>query len=304
LASPLPDSWLREAACVDLRDAESYAAERPRGAVRLEVDDLLHRPYLLPARARPLVLVGGDTDRLQLVVTALRAAGHAHVRHLSEDNWRQHLPAESGPPSRTFLWEPATALVEALDLYAPPSGSTALDLASGSGRNAVYLALRGYASTAIDILPDALERTRDLAARSGVVVRTQQTDLEFRVRSTSCAPTSSSWCASWIARSSGPCSASSIRVDCSSTRHSRPTSSKPAIPAIPATCCSPASWRPRSPTCKRLPRVKATSRAHTWRGSLPATADRRALELGASVGCRAHATAPSPPPSSADSLLS
>jgi SAM-dependent methyltransferase len=43
----------------------------------------------------------------------------------------------------------------------------------------VYLALQGFDVNAIDILPDALERTRDLAARAGANVRTQQLDLEF-----------------------------------------------------------------------------------------------------------------------------
>ena len=37
-------------------------------------------------------------------------------------------------------------------------GSRALDLACGSGRNAVYLALAGMQVTAVDILPDALEQ--------------------------------------------------------------------------------------------------------------------------------------------------
>lgn len=51
-------------------------------------------------------------------------------------------------------------------------------MACGAGRNAVYLALRGYDTVAIDILPDALERARDLARRSGVVLQTLERDLE------------------------------------------------------------------------------------------------------------------------------
>ena len=177
--SPRGDAWLRNAACVDLRDAAACAAERPVGAVRLTVDDLLHRPYLLPPRSRPLVLVGGPSDALRLVVEALGAAGHADVRHLPEEAWRAQLPAETGPPSRTRLWEPSPALVEALKSHPLPEGRAALDLASGSGRNAVYLALEGWDATAVDVLPDALERVRDLAARSGVGVHTARIDLTF-----------------------------------------------------------------------------------------------------------------------------
>jgi SAM-dependent methyltransferase len=54
-----------------------------------------------------------------------------------------------------------------------------VDIACGSGRNAVYLALLGYDVIAIDRLPDALERCTDLAARSGIAVRVEQRDLEF-----------------------------------------------------------------------------------------------------------------------------
>ena len=54
----------------------------------------------------------------------------------------------------------------------------ALDVACGSGRDAVYLALNGYEVDAIDILPDALQRANDLASRHRVQIRTIQQDLE------------------------------------------------------------------------------------------------------------------------------
>lgn len=174
-----PDPWRQDAACIDLRDPRAFAAERPRGAVALEVEDLLHRPYLLPPRSIPLLLVGGDAERLPLVVRALQAAGHTAVRHFPGESWRAHLEAETGTPSRRRLWEPSPALVEALQIDPPPAGS-ALDVACGAGRNAVYLALRGYAVTAIDILPDALARTADLASRSGVQVNCIQRDVSAR----------------------------------------------------------------------------------------------------------------------------
>ncbi len=172
-----PDPWLGIAACADLRGEAAHAVERPRGAVALEVDDLLYRPYLLPPRSQPLVLVGGPRERMPLVVQALRSAGHAEVRHFPAEAWRSHLEVESGPPSRTRLWEPSPALVDALALHPLPAGSTALDLACGAGRDAVYLALCGYRVTAIDVLPDALVRVQDLAARSRVTVRALQRDL-------------------------------------------------------------------------------------------------------------------------------
>jgi SAM-dependent methyltransferase len=46
----------------------------------------------------------------------------------------------------------------------------ALDLACGEGRNAIWLAERGWRVTAIDFSPVAVERVRQLAARRGVTV--------------------------------------------------------------------------------------------------------------------------------------
>lgn len=72
------------------------------------------------------------------------------------------------------MW-PAPWLAGAQGLL--PSSGTALDLAAGTGRNAVWLALRGLEVTAVDALPDALERAERLARRAGVKLRTRVTDL-------------------------------------------------------------------------------------------------------------------------------
>src|SRR5262245_53545818 len=127
-------------AILDLRNPDAHATSRPRGAVRLDLDDVLCRPYLLPARSRPLALIGGTPENIAPVLRSLRAAGHADLRHFPGETWRDHLPAETGARTRTHLWEPSRALVAALEEHgAFLPGTTALDLACGSGRNAVYL---------------------------------------------------------------------------------------------------------------------------------------------------------------------
>ncbi|MFQ5600669.1 MAG: methyltransferase domain-containing protein [Candidatus Krumholzibacteriia bacterium] len=166
-------------ACVDLRDEGSYARERPAGAVRLELDDILQRAYLLPPRCRPLVIVGGSTTAVRPVLEALRLAGRQVVRHYPDETWREHLAVETGRPSRTRLWEAAAAVEHAVQRYkARLPGPQALDIACGTGRNAVYLALGGLEVTGVDVLADALERARDLATRHGACIRTLQRDLE------------------------------------------------------------------------------------------------------------------------------
>lgn len=90
----------------------------------------------------------------------------ATVREVSDVSPRLGKPALPQPSLQ----------VAAYAKHAPFPGR-ALDLACGSGRDAVYLALAGYAVEAIDVLPDALERARDLARRSGVHIETIQQDL-------------------------------------------------------------------------------------------------------------------------------
>jgi SAM-dependent methyltransferase len=56
-------------------------------------------------------------------------------------------------------------------------GARILCLASGEGRNAVYLATRGYRVTAVDLSVVGLEKTRLLASENGVEVHTIHADL-------------------------------------------------------------------------------------------------------------------------------
>jgi len=56
--------------------------------------------------------------------------------------------------------DPDRLLVETLDALQPPSGR-ALDIGCGTGTNAIYLASRGFAVTAVDIAPKAIDMARD-----------------------------------------------------------------------------------------------------------------------------------------------
>lgn len=164
-------------AIVDLRPAHLFAQDRAAGAVRFSLEDIEQRAYLLPPRSRPLLLIG-DAETLRTASDLLERAERS-VRVLNEDEWRAELPIETGPPSRSALWEPAALVREALQQYgAALPGKRALDVACGTGRNAVYLAQQGLTVTGVDWLPDALSRAQDLAQRSGVALHTTQQDLE------------------------------------------------------------------------------------------------------------------------------
>jgi SAM-dependent methyltransferase len=86
--------------------------------------------------------------------------------------WEERYRANSG----TEIESAATPLLVdgASDL--PPG--RALDLACGTGRNALWLAQRGWSVTAVDGSPAAIETLRHRAGHLGVTVDAQVADLE------------------------------------------------------------------------------------------------------------------------------
>lgn len=86
--------------------------------------------------------------------------------------YRQGGAEETGPPS-ALLEE-----VLADEDFLATRPSTALDVACGSGRNALYLAGRGFEVDAVDISPEALARGRMAADRLGLTIRWLQRDLD------------------------------------------------------------------------------------------------------------------------------
>lgn len=77
---------------------------------------------------------------------------------------------------REFVWDTGPNRFVAEELSGLPPG-LALDLASGEGRNAVWLAERGWTVTAVDFSGVALGKARKLAGERGVTVEWVQADL-------------------------------------------------------------------------------------------------------------------------------
>jgi 2-polyprenyl-3-methyl-5-hydroxy-6-metoxy-1,4-benzoquinol methylase len=96
-------------------------------------------------------------------------------------------PEQPSAPSRRALWderhaarepiespEPDPTLVDEIGALRP---GRALDLGSGDGRNAIWLAGQGWQVTAVDFSQVALDRGRALATARGVRVEWQCADL-------------------------------------------------------------------------------------------------------------------------------
>lgn len=96
--------------------------------------------------------------------------GGGRIGVVEREDWnRKH-----GEAGLLFGVEPNRFLVAEVDGLTP---GRALDLACGAGRNAVWLAERGWAVTGIDFSDVALENARGLAAERGVGVEWVQADL-------------------------------------------------------------------------------------------------------------------------------
>lgn len=72
-------------------------------------------------------------------------------------------------------YEPSEFLVENIDLL--PAGR-ALDVAMGNGRNAIYLATRGFKVEGVDRSPEAVAAALKRAHRAGVSITAYVADLE------------------------------------------------------------------------------------------------------------------------------
>ena len=166
---------------LDVRDTASYERLHRTGAVNIPLEELGRRMHELPPRDAPLVIFDVDQGRSMTAAERLRAAERNVAQVACGDAWLHAGPTQTGSSSDR-LWSPHAIIREAVKqarrVWGDVSGRRALDIACGTGRDAVYLAMQGFEVDAWDILPDALERCDDLASRNRVSVRTACRDVE------------------------------------------------------------------------------------------------------------------------------
>lgn len=167
----------REPPLLDVRAAADFEAAHYPGAASIRLEELAQRTHELPPADQALRVVDSDPNRACAAAEFLSHRGHRVV----VAPWDPQSTTEFGPP-RARLWSPNPFLLEALQVIhsgcSVTSGSRALDVACGSGRDAVYLASKGYDVLAVDLLPDALDRAADLARRNGARLSTLAMDVE------------------------------------------------------------------------------------------------------------------------------
>lgn len=155
---------------LDVREEREFAAGHASGAVNIPLEELPSRMHELPEKGSVLRVFHDSAGELGRAMSLLTSRGYIAVAGSGAD--RSVTGASTG-----HLWRPSPLLVE----FVPEAAGRAADLACGSGREAVYLAGRGWRVDAVDILPDALAKARDLAARNGVSIQTVQHDLALGI---------------------------------------------------------------------------------------------------------------------------
>lgn len=162
---------------LDTRDDAAFARGHLPGSGHLPEHEWEARQSELPPRDRAILVVAGSPDRSRAAAEHLRTLGYAEVLACPAgfDDWAAALDRA---PARA-LWRPTETLRWALERFGSriPAGRAA-DLASGSGRDAVWLAMRGFEVEAWDRAPESLARARELAERCGVRLATLECDLE------------------------------------------------------------------------------------------------------------------------------
>ncbi|MCK6483633.1 MAG: methyltransferase domain-containing protein [Phycisphaerae bacterium] len=161
---------------LDTRPSESYLAGHDPRAANIPLEELAVRVHELPARRASLRVYDDPPVRARWARSRLRARGFEDVAVVEASDRTAWIEG----PSRVRLWSPHEWLVQALPLIedSPTGQRRALDLACGTGRDAVWLAMQGWNVDAWDVLPDALERAADRGRRCGVSIQTRVVDLE------------------------------------------------------------------------------------------------------------------------------
>lgn len=152
----------RQIRLIDLRVRDLFDEAHIPGASHLALEEIA-TPYLRPRPGRTLLVVGASVEQAAEGARLLREAGYA-ARAMDGPVSEWPGPWETGR-ERTPAWEPSD-LARRWASHLPTG--RLLDLACGSGRDAVFFAMQGFEVTAIDNLADALLQAQSLSRRHRV----------------------------------------------------------------------------------------------------------------------------------------
>lgn len=161
------DAPLNEQVVIDLRDEDAFRCGHLPNAAHFDgPTDLASRCAELPPptsrhRMRAVLVADGE-DNSRLAEVVLRNAGFREVVR-AEHHGREMV---RGPPVRLWAPSPMAVRAEGIARELPMQLTrTVLDIGCGGGRDAAYLAARGWHVTAVDRSSELLARAGRLASR-------------------------------------------------------------------------------------------------------------------------------------------
>lgn len=139
-----------------------------RNAATIPFLEVAQRVAELPApgAAIRVAQVGDDAEAMRDWLSA-----HGRDAALTSEFEFDDRPASARLPDRFRLWRPTEFIESSIGRVAAHGRGSAglrgagIDIACGVGRDAVFAADAGYEMLGVDILPDAIARARDVAAR-------------------------------------------------------------------------------------------------------------------------------------------
>jgi len=156
---------------LDVRTQREYAHEHIPGSVLIPLQDLDRRVREVPAGKVPVAVVSERGSRSLSACRLLAEHGLPSLHHLEGGLERWPGPRADGLEGNgrhRHSLTPSSFLVEHFDLL--PKG-LALDLAMGQGRNAIYLATRGFDVDGVDANSKNVAQARAAARKIGAPIR-------------------------------------------------------------------------------------------------------------------------------------
>jgi rhodanese-related sulfurtransferase len=156
---------------VDVRTSTEFAEGHIPGSLSIPLQELEHRMREVPNSGMPIAVICEHGLRSSSACRLLAEHGYGPLFNLDRglENWPGPIKTGPGQNGHHELGiAPSSFLVESFDLL--PKG-LALDLAMGEGRNAIYLATRGFDVDAVDVDPNAVAQARASARKLGAPIR-------------------------------------------------------------------------------------------------------------------------------------
>jgi len=162
---------------LDVRTPEEYRdLGHIPGAILLPVDLVASALATLPRDGKPLLIYCEHGIRSVAAARLLARGGFSALLNLKGGMSAWRGPREFAPGEVFGPFAPASWLVLNADLL-PPDGRV-LDVACGSGRNTLLLAVAGFPIRGVDRDPSRIEALREVAGRLGLTVDAEVLDLE------------------------------------------------------------------------------------------------------------------------------